>query len=172
MAALSEKLKQIAELNFCKDCYQKYLVLIHGEIEYLLSEPIVDWRETEQNINLFWIKAKGFYTVKSGIFSPCENAFEEAYNFRNTMNKKLKFLKDKGLIKEYTYNFLDKVRDRRNKIHPPKKFSDQDYFLFQEAKKITNLMHPLIIFDLSTKVWNMDYIEKYARQLLEKTKLL
>jgi hypothetical protein len=33
-------------------------------------------------------------------------------------------------------------------------------------------MHPLIIFDLSTKVWNMDYIEKYARQLLEKTKLL
>ena len=52
MSALSEKLKKLAELNFCKDCYSKYLVLIHGEIEYLLSEPISDWRQTEENINV------------------------------------------------------------------------------------------------------------------------
>ncbi len=171
MSYPSEKLKNLAKLNFCDDCYVKYLELIHGEIEYLLSEPISDWRETEQNINLFWIKAKGFYTVKSGIFSPCENAFKEAYSPINSMNKKLKFLKKEGLITEYIYEFLDKVRDRRNKVHPPNKFSKQDYFLFQEAKKITNIMQPSIIFDLSADRWNLAYVEKYAKQLLEKTKL-
>ena len=79
MSIVSEKLKSIAELNFCEDCYPKYLILIQGEIEYLLSEPISDWRQTEANIDIMWIKAKGFYNVvNSTIFSPHEDALEKA----------------------------------------------------------------------------------------------
>ena len=127
MSALSEKLRKMAELNFCKDCYHKYLVLIQGEIECLLSEPISDWRQTEQNINFFWIKAKGLYDVNSTIFSPHQNAFKKAGN--EPVCEKLKYLKEKGIINEYTNDFLNKVRKRRNNVHPPTKFSKQDYFL-------------------------------------------
>jgi len=60
LSALSEKLKRMAELNFCKNCYSKYLASVHGEIEHLLSEPISNWRQTEANIDIMWVKAKGF----------------------------------------------------------------------------------------------------------------
>jgi hypothetical protein len=172
MYASSEKLKKLAELNFCKNCYSKYLDLIHPEIEYLLSEPISDWRQTEENINVLWIKAKGLYNVvNSTVFSPHENAFKKARN--ETVLTKLKNLKDEGLIKDYTYDFLNKVRRRRNNIHPPFKFSKQDYILFREAKALTDTMIPPIIFDLKDAVWKkeLDNIEKHAKRLLENTKL-
>jgi hypothetical protein len=122
---------------------------------------------------LFWIKAKGFYTIKSGIFSVSEDAFEEAYSARNSMKRKLEFIREEGLIKEYTYEFLNKVRERRNKVHPPSTFSKQDYILFQEAKALTNIMHPVIIFDLK-EPWHkqqLDYVENRAKWLLEKMEL-
>ena len=169
MSALSEKLKKLAELNFCEDCYSKYLALIHGEIEYLLSEPISDWRQTEENINILWIKAKGLYVANSTIFSPCENAFTKARN--ETVKNKLKDLNDKGLINDYTHDFLNKVRKRRNKIHPPLKFSKQDYNLFREAKTLTDTMLMPIMFDLKDDRWKnlLANIEKHAKQLLEKS---
>ena len=169
MSALSEKLKKLAELNFCEDCYSKYLALIHGEIEYLLSEPISDWRQTEENINILWIKAKGLYVANSTIFSPCENAFTKARN--ETVKNKLKDLNDKGLINDYTHDFLNKVRKRRNKIHPPLKFSKQDYNLFREAKTLTDTMLMPIMFDLKDDRWKnlLANVEKRAKQLLEKS---
>jgi hypothetical protein len=169
MSALSEKLKKLAELNFCENCYSKYLALIHGEIEYFLSEPISDWRQTEENINILWIKAKGLYVANSTIFSPCENAFTKARN--ETVKNKLKDLNDKGLINDYTHDFLNKVRKRRNKIHPPLKFSKQDYNLFREAKTLTDTMLMPIMFDLKDDRWKnlLANVEKHAKQLLEKS---
>ena len=172
MSALSEKLKRMAELNFCENCYSKYLVLIHGEIEYLLSEPISDWRQTEANIDIMWIKAKGFYNlINSTVFSPRENAFKKAEN--ETVCNKLKFLKEKEIINDYTYEFLNKVRKRRNKIHPPSKFSKQDYVLFREAKALTDTMQIPIIHDLKDDRWKnvLANVEKRAKLLLEKFKL-
>jgi len=170
MSALSEKLKKMAELNFCEDCYRKYLDLIYGEIEYLLSEPLSDWRQTEHNIDVFWIKAKGLYDIKSSMFSPNENAFQKAKDEK--LWKKLKFLRDNGIINNYTYKFLDEVSKRRNKIHSLSKFSKEDYILFREAKALTDIMHPIIIFDLKDP-WKkqLDYVENRAKWLLEKTEL-
>ena len=104
MSALSEKLRNLAELNFCKDCYHKYLALIQGEIEYLLSEPISDWRQTEANIDIMWIKAKGFYNVSNSIiFAPQEEAFQKAKIEK--LWKKLKFLKEREILKITPTNF-------------------------------------------------------------------
>ena len=170
MSFPSEKLKELAKLNFCKDCYSKYLDLIHGEIEYLLSDPISDWRQTENNITILWIKAKGFYKVNLGVFSPNQDAIEKAQ--KEKAFNKLKFLKDEGIIKEYTYEFLNKVRQKRNKVHQQTKFSKQDYILFREANALTNTLFPIIIFDLK-EPWKkqLDYVEKRAKWLLEKTEL-
>ncbi len=144
------------------------MVLIHGEIEYLLSEPISDWSQTEENINFFWIKAKGFY---SSLFSVDEEAFQKAR--KEKLWEKLLFLKRKEILGDFTYKFLVEVSKRRNKIHPPSKFSKEDYILFRQAKALTDAMHPIIIFDLKDAVWKkqLDHIEKHAKQLLENTKL-
>jgi hypothetical protein len=170
MSALSEKLKKLAELNFCEDCYSKYLALIHGEIEYLLSEPISDWRQTEENINILWIKAKGLYdVVNSTIFSPHEDSFQKAREEK--LWKKLKFLRKNEIINDFTYKFLDEVSKRRSKIHPPLKFSKQDYNLFREAKTLTDTMLMPIMFDLKDDRWKnlLANVEKRAKQLLEKS---
>lgn len=170
MSFRSELLQKLAKLNFCEKCYGKYLDLINPEIENLLSEPISDWRQTEHNIDVLWIKAKGLYDVNS-IFSPHQNAFEKAKNV--SVSKKMKFLKEKGIMKEHTYEFLSKVRIRRNKVHPPKKFSKKDYVLFYIARTLTGTLFSIIVFDLKEAVWTkqLDNIENYAKSLLENTKL-
>ena len=172
MSALSERLKRMAESNFCENCYSKYLVLIHGEIEYLLSEPISDWRQTEANIDIMWIKAKGLYNVvNSTVFSPHERAFKKAK--AEKLWRKLKFLKDKEILNDSTYKFLAKVSERRNKIHSRSKFSKQDYVLFREAEALTGTMQIPIIHDLKDDRWKnvLANVEKRAKLLLEKFKL-
>ena len=168
MSALSEQIKRLAELNFCENCYSKYVVLIHGNIEYLLSEPLADWRETEANINIIWIKAKGLSSVTPTGFSVPDGAFKKAR--KESVYDKLEFLKEEGIIKNSTYEFLNKVRKIRNKVHPPSKFSKQDYFLFREAKALTDSMFLPIIHELKDDRWvqSLANVEKRAKYLLEK----
>jgi len=164
---LSEKLRKMAELNFCKECYQKYLMFIHGEIEYLLSEPISDWRQVETDITLLAVKAKGAYKkTNSGIFTPDEKAFKHIQ--KEKLWKKLKILKETGVIGENLYRFLDEVSKIRNKIHPPNKFSKQDYALFREAKTLASAMVTPILFDLKDDVWKryLADVEYRAKWLL------
>jgi len=102
---LSEKLKKMAELNFCQECYQKYLMFIHGEIEYLLSEPISDWREVEANINKLMMKAKGFYRKNASmtIYPDMESYYEEMRKGRWGFKRKIDFLREEGIVGESSY---------------------------------------------------------------------
>jgi hypothetical protein len=166
MSEIIRKLRYLAKSNFCEKCYPK------GQIENLLSEPLVDWKETEINIDKMWIKAKGFYKViNSTIFSPDKDAFQKAKETK--LHEKLKFLKDKGMLYEDTYKFLDQVSKRRNKIHPQYSeknyFSGQDYLLFQKAKALTGMIVIPIMHDLKGGVWNSTFstVENLARTFLE-----
>jgi len=166
---LSEKLRKMAELNLCQECYQKYLMFIHGEIEYLLSEPISDWRQVETDITLLAVKAKGAYKkTNSGIFTPDEKAFKHIQ--KEKLWKKLKILKETGVLGENLYRFLDEVSKIRNKIHPPNKFSEQDYILFREAKALTTTILTPVLFDLKDDTWNkvLVTVENRAKWLLSK----
>lgn len=176
MSALIEKLNGVAKSNFCEDCYQKYLDLIQGEIEFLLSEPMSDWRQVESNINDIVMKALGF--VKKRMDSTAVSLYIEGFirkvaKERWTFKSKLQFLRQQDVIGESLYNFLDKVREIRNNIHPPSKFSEKDYSLFKEAKELTNLISSIILFDLKG-VWERELtiVEKHAKQLLEDNKLI
>lgn len=167
--SLSEKLKKTAELNFCKDCYQKYLFLIQGEIEYLLSEPISDWRQTEANITLMVVKAKGAYKkTNSGVFTPNEKTFKQIQ--KEKLYEKLEILKEAGILGDNLYKFLNKVSEIRNKIHSQYKFSEQDYILFRQANTLTSAMVTPILFDLKDDVWKrtLTAIENRAKWLLSK----
>lgn len=130
MLGLSEQLKKTAERNLCENCYKKYLVLIHGEIEYLLSEPLADWRQVEMDITLLTVKARGAYKkAELGVFSPHEKALKQIQ--KEQFWKKLKILKEAGILGNNLHKFLDEVSKTRNKIHPPHRFSEQDYILFR-----------------------------------------
>lgn len=134
---LSEKLKNLAKANFCNDCYQKYLTLIQGEIEYLLSDPIPDWNETEENITKMFLKYKGYFKQTDWGTLSLDLREEDLQRIRKRPDLKIKIdiLHEHGILKENTYKFLDYVRNRRNKIHPPNRFSEQDYRLFRQAKE-------------------------------------
>jgi hypothetical protein len=116
-----------------------------------------------------WIKAKKFYDVNSPLFSPHETAFQHAKDTK--LWKKLKFLNAEGVLPPYTYKLLDQVSKRRNKIHPPDKFSQQDYIMFREVKTLTDLMLLPIIHNLKTELWKntLVNVEKRAKMLLETT---
>jgi len=167
--ALSENMRKMAELNFCENCYQTYLALFHGRIEYLLSEPISDWRQVEADITLMTVKAKGAYKkTDPDLFSPNEKAFEKIQ--KEKLWKKLKILKEAGVFGDNLCRFLDEVGKIRNKIHPPNKFSKQDYILFREANALTSTMLAPVLHDLKDDVWNRVLlgVENRAKWLLSK----
>jgi len=173
MSALSEKLKKSAERNFCEKCYQKYLALIHSEVEYLLSEPISDWRLVEANINGMVMKAKGFYKkTNSTVITPDTEAFnEEMRKERWGFKRKIDFLQKQGIIKESLHGFLDRINKIRNRVHKERtEFSKQDYVLFREAKALTDAILWFILFDLKDDRWKnvLANVEKRAKQVLSK----
>ena len=169
---LSEKLKSLAKANFCDDCYQKYLTLIQGEIEYLLSDPISDWSETEENITKMFLKYKGYFKQTVLGTQSLDLSEEDLRRIRKSPNfyNKIDILHKNGILKENVYKFLDYVRKRRNKIHPPNRFSEQDYKLFRQAKELTQTIFRPILFDLqndrSEKL--LANVETYVKHLLSK----
>lgn len=177
MSDVSKKLRNLAELNFCENCYSKYLSLFQAEIERLLSEPIADWKQVEVNIDVMWIKAMNLYTVRNTtIFSPNKTAFRKAKSEK--LWKKLKFLREKRILGNSTYEFLAKVSDKRNKIHPQyyseqNFFTKQDYLIFRWARVLTDILYMYTIRDVKDKIWKNEMInvEKQAKYLLEKFQL-
>lgn len=41
-----DRLRKIAELNLCKDCYEKYKTIIEPSIKKLVASPLAGWPET------------------------------------------------------------------------------------------------------------------------------
>ena len=172
--SLIDKFKILVEKNFCEKCFKKYIALIEPEIEYLLSEPISDWRETEENITQMFLKDKGYFkqTEKGTLHLDLHE--EDLQNIRNSpLKRKIDYLRKQGILKENFYKFLDYVRSRRNKIHPPNKFSNQDYMLFKQAKELTDVISTTIMFDLKDDVYERLLVkaENYAKQVLSKLSL-
>jgi hypothetical protein len=168
---LSEKLKSLVKANFCDDCYQKYLALIVPEIEFLLSSPISDWNETEENITQMFLKHKGYFKQTDWGTQSLDISEGDLQRIRKSpFKRKIDILHKHGILKENIYKFLDYVRGRRNKIHPPYRFSEQDYRLFKQAKDITNAIFIPVLFDLKNdrRKTLQANVETHIKNLLSK----
>ena len=54
-----EKLRKFAEMDLCKDCFEKYKRLIEPSIKKLRSTPLEGWPETEANLTaIIWKEKK------------------------------------------------------------------------------------------------------------------
>ncbi len=56
-----EDLGNVAELNLCKSCFQKYKMIIEPTIRDWLSKPLEDWRDIESDINEMVMITKGVF---------------------------------------------------------------------------------------------------------------
>lgn len=177
MTVLSEKLRRMAELNFCEGCYRKYTMLLQPQIEEWLSEPIFDWRQTEENVNKLLMKAKGYYkqTANSTVLFPNRDAFsKEMRKKRWGFKRKIGYLHSQGIIKSSLYRLLETTSRIRHRIHKEyTEFSKQDYNLFRTAKNLTHTILLPILFDLKEDRWNrlLADVEKHARQILSELNL-
>jgi hypothetical protein len=170
---LIDRIKTLAENNFCEKCYPKYLALIHNEIERVLLEPMSDWRQTETNINALMMKSMGFFSKNdTTAISLDRDAFlKKMKKERWGFNAKIKYLSEKGIIKESLSNLLLHVADIRHRIHKESThFSKQDYSLFRQTKELTDIISTPIMFDLKDDMYErlLVKVENYAKQVLYK----
>jgi hypothetical protein len=178
-----QQLRKLAELNFCSDCFQKYIALIEPTIKEWVSKPLSDWREAETWITQLTMRAKGaFKRNDEGILSLNEDEFEaypdlvDAKKYRKVkkwnLKRKLDYLHKQGVLGDCSYKFLDAIRKIRNRtIHEElTEFSDQDLAMFHMANVIAS---QLFFIDLPTLpediISNIKVnVEKTALQLLLK----
>jgi hypothetical protein len=177
-----ESLRKFAELNLCKDCYQKYLALIEPSIERWLFKPLDDWRNVESYVTRMVMEHFGVFKSDAIYISLAEDA-EEKYGdevdvkaFRKIekwgFKKKIEYLHEYGILQDSSYGFLYKMSNIRNRIHDWfQEFSEQDLALFRWANTITLQIHDASTIKLSTEISaNMkSNAEKTAEWLLKKT---
>ena len=175
-----ERLRKFAELNLCKDCYQKYLALIEPSIKRFVFKPLADWRNVESLVTQMVMIHKGVFKSDVVYISLGENA-EEKYadkvdvkTFRKVQKwgfkEKIKYLHEHGILQDSSYNLLYRVSGIRNRIHDwLEEFSEQDLALFGWASAITSQIHSATTIKWPTEISaNMkSNAEKTAEWLLK-----
>lgn len=148
--ATIKSLRKMAELNLCKDCYQKYLALIEPTIKKLVSKPLSDWRALDDKVTEMVMKKRGLFKGNTKTISFDEKTYRAVK--RESIKKKIEYLYHEGVLDEYSFRLLDKARDIRNKIHDDpldSEFSEEDYALFSKASAITIWVWLKVMFDVS-----------------------
>ena len=177
-----KNLRKIAELNLCENCYEKYKAILEPTMKKWLLNPLSDWRNVESNITQMVMKLKGVFKTDLIFMSLDEDSNEKYANevdvktfqeikHRWGFKKKIKYLKDKGVLQDSSYNFLYKVSDIRNKIHELfDGFSEQDLNLFRWADAITSQIYYATMFKWgeNTSSNTKANAEKVAEQMLSK----
>lgn len=175
-----ERLRKLAKLNLCDDCYKKYLMSIEPTVEQLLHYPLDNWRVVESNVTILALKTYGAFTGKPTPFELNVNNLPEEY--RNQFDikrwnevkrwgfkRKICYLHKKGILQDSAYSFLCKVNNRRNEIHKVfGEYSEKDFLMFKNALGIIFLINmAVVVFDESEETEKMkSEAEKLAEQFL------
>lgn len=177
-----KKLRKIAELNLCENCYGTYKAILEPTIKQWLFKPLNDWRQVESDITQMVMKLKGVFKTDKIFLSLDEDSNEKYANevdvktFRKIsygwgFKKKIQYLKKKGVLQDSSYNLLYRVNQIRNRIHDPfKEFSEQDFALFYWASAITRQIHSATVFSKLEHISEnlKSNAENLAQQLLSR----
>jgi hypothetical protein len=131
-----EDLRRFAELNLCKDCFQKYTMLIEGTIKNWLSQPISDWRQAESYVTQMVMKTKGVFKGKTIIISLDEGDEEKCADEVD--------VKAFGEIKKWTFKWkidFGTANRKRSKSNVTNKndiriIKQNLLFIIEESKRI------------------------------------
>ena len=176
-----EWLRKLAECNLCPSCYRKYKQSIEPNIQAiitgLLIRPINDWLQTEQQITQIVMKTEGVFKEDIIVVSFVEGSqiskLVDEKKFRLiekwSMFKKIAYLKNKGIIREYSYQLLERARKKRNNIHNLIAFSKEDYELFHFAHIVAFTLWSSVAVPNQTDISKsyIDNAEEKAKIFLE-----
>ena len=150
-----KKLRKIAELNFCENCYSKYKALMEGTIKRLLTEPLRDWGEIEHDVTQMVRKLRDVFKVTDPLLVSIDDDEElpdflsdkvdvEAFRRigRWPFQRKMKYLHKHGILQEHSYNLIDRVRQIRNKLHDHEyKFTEQELNLITQTRAVVSMIN-------------------------------
>jgi hypothetical protein len=155
-----ERLREIAELYFCENCYRKYMALIEPTVKRWLTMPFADWAEIESYVTQMVMKLEGVFKDKDTILISIDDDEKLSEDLSNKVDvdafrkikkwqfgKKMDYLHEHGVLGESSFNLLDRLRQIRNKIHDPDhQFTEQELSLFPQAIGITYSINQAVIF--------------------------
>lgn len=154
MTLTLEQLRRLAQLNMDKKHYDVYLDLIEPNIKSMLKDYLKGWQDLETLVTRTVLRVKGAYKNKMEIIlsdyddpSKYEDYIEiSVYKQVKKMKFaiKIKFLHEKKIIGDSTYQLLDFLRERRNKIHSTEHaFSEIEREAFSIANSIMGWIYAM-----------------------------
>ena len=174
-------IREIAKINLCEQCFQKYKQIIEPSLEEWRSNPLHSWNHIEMLIKITVMKLEGVYKTES-IFWDLDEDEEKSGEvdvraFRKiekwSMKRKLECLKRHGVLEDNAYKLLNIARKRRNKIHGVfSGISEDDYKLFNATIPVVNSLFIGTVYP--PPIEDIDLIsesEKIAEKLLSNLKL-
>jgi hypothetical protein len=180
-----EYLRSLAELNLCKNCFQKYKALIEPTIKNWLAKPLSDWRQAESYITQMAMKTQGVFKGKTWVISFNKGEEEKVADYVDVkafrevekwgFKRKIDYLHKKGILQDSAYRLMDMARVVRNTIHEEPliaELSEQDYALFSVASAITSQIWSALMIDWGEDISSniKSNAEKVAEQWLSQVK--
>jgi len=180
-----EYLRSLAELNLCKNCFQKYKALIEPTIKNWLAKPLSDWRQAESYVTQMAMKTKGVFKGKTWVISFNKGEEEKVADYVDVkafrevekwgFKRKIDYLHKKGILQDSAYGLMDMARVVRNTIHEEPliaELSEQDYALFSVASAITSQIWSALMIDWGEDISSniRSNAEKVAEQWLSQVK--
>jgi hypothetical protein len=179
----TEYLRNLAELNLCENCFQKYKALIEPTIKNWLAKPLSDWRQAEAYVTQIAMKTKGVFKGKTWVISFNKGEEEKVADYIDVkafrriekimgFKDKIDYLHKNEILQDSSYSLLDKAREARNKIHAEPilaELSEEDYTLFSMASWIASQIWSAIRFDWEDEIVTniKSNTEKVAEQWLK-----
>jgi hypothetical protein len=177
-----EWLRKIAECNLCPKCFKIYEQSIEPNIQAtvtgLLYRPMNDWLQTEEHITQIVMRIEGVFKGNIIVISFTEGSeiakLVDEQKFRRiekwSMAKKIDFLRKKGIVREATFELLDRARKTRNRIHNLIAFGREDYEIFYYARVVTSQLWNAVTMSNQAEVSKIysENAEKNAKMFLEK----
>ena len=180
------RLRKIAERNLCEKCYITYREIIEPTVKIFVAEPLGAWGRMEHDVTQMVRKLEGVFKVEAltdtilvsiGDDEKLPEDMSEKIDleaFRKIgkwgFERKIKCLRKHGILKEHSYNLIDKARRIRNKLHHyDYKFTEQDLTLISQAAAMVSRLHWAVMYPIheETLETTKNYAEKIAEKLLQ-----
>lgn len=181
-----KRLRKIAELNLCEKCYIKYREIIEPTVKIFVAEPLGAWGRMEHDVTQMVRKLEGVFKVEALTDTILVSIGDDEKlpehlsgkvdleAFRGIgkwgFERKIKCLRKHGILKEHSYNLIDKARRIRNKLHHyDYKFTEQELTLISQAAAIVSRLHWAVMYPLNedTVEATTNNAEKTAEKLLQ-----
>lgn len=174
-----EDIRKLAELNMTPECYKTYLAIIEPNIKAIIPNYFKDWQNVEGYVTMIVMRHMGIFKTSFSFISIDDDA-EEKYGdqldvtkFRKikkwTFKQKIEYLNKEGILKDNSYKLLDKLREKRNRIHEMDAvFSEKELHEFSMAHSVIfyiQLTQQPISIEEQNKMQNL--AEKLAEDALK-----